>query len=183
MTTAADIARHLIRLAAEEPGGEPMTAMRLHKLLYYCQGWHLAWYGRPLFPERIEAWKHGPVVPDVWDQSRGHGRNPLPDPGGPDALPPDAQKSVDQVWRHFRQLSASGLREQTHREAPWRDHYRPDADGRSGETIPTAELEAYFGAEYRRRTGEEPGSEAAIEADIAGGNLIPHERLMKELGW
>ena len=34
MTSAPDVARRLIRLAAQEPGGEPMTALRLHKPLY-----------------------------------------------------------------------------------------------------------------------------------------------------
>jgi uncharacterized phage-associated protein len=55
MTTATNVARYLIRLAGQDPEGEPMTAMRLQKLLYYCQGWHLAWYGRPLFEDRVEA--------------------------------------------------------------------------------------------------------------------------------
>jgi hypothetical protein len=32
-----------------------MTAMKLQKLIYYCQAWHLAWEGRALFPEAIQA--------------------------------------------------------------------------------------------------------------------------------
>ncbi len=35
---------------------------KLHKLLYYCQGHHLATFGRPLFSEQIYAWDMGPVV-------------------------------------------------------------------------------------------------------------------------
>ena len=91
-----------------------MTAMRLHKLLYYCQGWHLAWYGRPLFADRIEAWKYGPVVPAVYDQPRGKGRDPLPDAGDPDGMSAAARESVEQVWSHYRQLSACGPRDKTH---------------------------------------------------------------------
>lgn len=174
MTTAPDVARYLIRLAALEEGGEPMTAMRLHKLLYYCQGWHLAWYGEPLFPEAIEAWRHGPMVPAV--------SNRLPDSGGAGDLPPSARKSVEQVWRHFRQFSACGLRDRTRREAPWRNHYH-DGNGEAGETIPVDEMAAYFGAEYTRLTGEEPGSEAALEANIANGKLISYAQAIKELGW
>jgi uncharacterized phage-associated protein len=176
MTTAVDVARHLIRLAAEEPDGEPMTAARLHKLLYYCQGWHLAWYGRPLFAERIEAWRHGPVVPDVWNLPWGQGRGAVPEPGGANELPAEAARPVEQVWRHFRKFSACGLRELTRREAPWRDHYRPDATDNCNAVIPTNELAAYFGTEYRRQTGEEPGAEAA-------GALVSHDQMLKELGW
>ena len=179
MTTAADVARHLIRLAALDEEGEPMTAMRLHKLLYYCQGWFLAWYGRPLFADRLEAWMHGPVAPDVYALPWGRGRDRLPDPGGDEALSSDERAAVDQVWRQFGRYSAAGLRAMTHREPPWRDHYRPDDAGRSGAVIPPAELAEFFGAEFRRLTGEEPGSAAAA----ASGRATPHDQLMKELGW
>jgi uncharacterized phage-associated protein len=30
---------------------------KLHKLLYYCQGHHLAHFGKPLFSDTISAWK------------------------------------------------------------------------------------------------------------------------------
>ena len=62
MAAAMDVVRYLVELAGPNEEGEPMTHMRLQKLLYYVQGWHMAWYGRPLFAERIEAWQHGPVV-------------------------------------------------------------------------------------------------------------------------
>lgn len=38
-----------------------MTAMKLQKLDYYCQAWHLAWEGRAFFPEAIQAWASEPV--------------------------------------------------------------------------------------------------------------------------
>lgn len=41
--------------------------MRLHKLLYYCQAWSLVWDDAPLFDNRIEAWAHGPAIPDLYD--------------------------------------------------------------------------------------------------------------------
>lgn len=49
----------------------PMTHMKLQKLCYYSQAWHLAWDGVPLFPERIEAWANGPVVPVLYEALRG----------------------------------------------------------------------------------------------------------------
>ena len=49
---------------------ETTTTMKLQKLLYYCQGWHLAWEGVPLFEEPIEAWANGPVVPSIYKRHR-----------------------------------------------------------------------------------------------------------------
>lgn len=52
-----------MRAAAEIRRRRPRTGKaRLHKLLYYVQGYHLAWRGCPAFDDDIEAWKKGPVV-------------------------------------------------------------------------------------------------------------------------
>ena len=175
MITASEVAKTLIHLAESDPEGEPITAMRLHKLLYYCQGWHLAWYGQPLFPDQIEAWKHGPVVPAVWNTAWGHGKEPIRDPG-PAAVPDVERASIAQVWSHYRIYSASGLRDKTHEEPPWKSHYKPDENARCSEVIPTSDLARYFGEEFQRQTGEKPG---AANVEKRG---IPLEQLRQELG-
>ena len=48
-----------------------MATMKLHILIYYCQAWHLAWAGTPIFAETIEAWEDGPVVPALFEVHRG----------------------------------------------------------------------------------------------------------------
>ncbi|HJZ56058.1 MAG TPA: type II toxin-antitoxin system antitoxin SocA domain-containing protein, partial [Gemmataceae bacterium] len=68
MATAMDVARYLLQLAGRGDEPELMTQKRLYKLLYYVQGWTLAWYGRPMFADRIEAWREGPVPPDLYSQ-------------------------------------------------------------------------------------------------------------------
>ena len=52
---ALDIAKKLIFKAQnDEPnGGERLTNLKLQKLLYYQQGYHLAAFGTPLFSENI----------------------------------------------------------------------------------------------------------------------------------
>lgn len=57
MATAHDVAATVLGNLGS------VTAMKLEKLVYYCQGWHLAREGTLLFPEPIEAWREGPVVP------------------------------------------------------------------------------------------------------------------------
>lgn len=59
-TSAHDVA---IELRRRLPG---LGVKKLHKLLYYCQGHHLATFGRPLFNETISAWDMGPVVGALW---------------------------------------------------------------------------------------------------------------------
>ena len=57
------IANKLLASATDYDGGELMSNMKLQKMLYYQQGYHLAAFGTPLFDEDIEAWMYGPVVP------------------------------------------------------------------------------------------------------------------------
>lgn len=59
-----------VAVAILEKSG-PMTAMKLQKLVYYCQAWHLVWEDKPMFPERIEAWASGPIVPDLYAAHKG----------------------------------------------------------------------------------------------------------------
>lgn len=65
MIAVVDIAEYIL----ERQG--PMTTMKLQKLVYYSQAWHLAWDGEPLFEARIEAWANGPVVPELHALHKG----------------------------------------------------------------------------------------------------------------
>lgn len=59
MVSCFDVVKYIL----EKQG--PMSQMKLHKLLYYCQAWSLVWDDMPLFHERLEAWGSGPVVPEL----------------------------------------------------------------------------------------------------------------------
>jgi hypothetical protein len=65
---------------ARYPGDMPAhaadVAAELHKLLYYCQGHHLAATGEPLFSETISAWDMGPVVGTLWFTEKDRGPSP-----------------------------------------------------------------------------------------------------------
>lgn len=58
--------------------GEPLSNMKLQKLLYYEQGYHLAYFDAPLFPDNFEAWLYGPVVPRVYDMFKSYGNGLIP---------------------------------------------------------------------------------------------------------
>ena len=53
---AKSIANFFIDRAKES--GETLTQMKLHKLIYYAHGWHLALTGEPLIDEPVQAWNY-----------------------------------------------------------------------------------------------------------------------------
>ncbi|MFI9380740.1 Panacea domain-containing protein [Kutzneria sp. NPDC052558] len=116
MARAVDVAAYILA----ERG--PMTAMKLQKLVYYCQAWHLVWEEKPLFDEQIEAWANGPVVPDLYRRHRGRlnltERDALG--GDPKSLTTDELDTIDSVLGYYGDRSAHWLSELTHREGPWR---------------------------------------------------------------
>lgn len=56
---------------------ESVTNLKLQKILYYVQGYFLAKFDRPLFPDEIQAWKFGPVVPSVYYEFSSYGPDTL----------------------------------------------------------------------------------------------------------
>jgi len=124
MFKALDIARKLLLTAKRdsviEGQGELMSNMKLQKMLYYEQGFHLAVFGTPLFEEDIEAWMYGPVVPAVYEVYKDYGYNGI-DPGEVEAvtLSDREQALFDEVYKVYGAYSAIGLMNMTHRESPW----------------------------------------------------------------
>jgi uncharacterized phage-associated protein len=99
------------------------SAMKLQKLVYYCQAWHLVWESRPLFTERIEAWANGPVVRDLYREHRRRFEvtaGIFPD-GNPARLTKAERETIDAVLKGYGNLKSFELSDMTHRERPWRD--------------------------------------------------------------
>lgn len=76
MYSALDIACAVVNHAVEQK--KPVSNLKLQKILYFIQGYHLADYGEPLFEEEIEAWPYGPVVVDVYNAFQRYGSNFIP---------------------------------------------------------------------------------------------------------
>lgn len=116
MATSCDVAA----LILNELG--PMTSMKLQKLVYYSQAWHLVWDEERLFDDRIEAWANGPVCPKLYAQHRGmFVVEPGSISGDPNALTASQRESVQAVCDSHGDISAADLSRMTHMEPPWRE--------------------------------------------------------------
>lgn len=128
-----------------------VDAMQLQKLVYYCQAYHAAWFKDPMFPEQIEAWTHGPVVRDLWELHRRQiavTKENLEQAAAREGIvekPLSAQQNmvVDSVCKALGGLTGWQLRNRTHDETPWRNHYDASSS-RHEEVIPPEELGSYY---------------------------------------
>lgn len=139
MLRALDVANYFLSLVNED-SGDTISNLKLQKLLYYAQGYHLAVFDKPLFPDRIMAWQHGPVVPNVYHHFKEYGNEAIPKPSLD--LRDFNKKTRDflaEVYRVIGQFSAWKLRNMTHAEPPW-----VEASVAGGGVITQASLKAYF---------------------------------------
>jgi uncharacterized phage-associated protein len=115
MASAHDVAAYIL----QKEGG--MTTWKLQKLVYYAQAWHTTWVGSRLFPERIEAWANGPVVPELYREHRGeYSRDAWPR-GNPENLTEAQRTMLDGVLRFYGPHDGQWLSDLTHAEPPWND--------------------------------------------------------------
>ena len=108
-------------LRQRQPG---MGFKKLHKLLYYAQGHHLAAFGKPLFRETVSAWDMGPVVGQLWGAEKY---------GEPVEVQPQLGEAelntIGYVLNRYGGLTAKDLENLSHSEDPW---LRADRDRQPG---------------------------------------------------
>lgn len=134
--SANQIADYFLARAGED---EEISNLKLQKLLYYAQGFHMALNGgQMLFREPIYAWAHGPVVLDVYHRFKRFGAKGIPESEAADSgIDAGTASLLDEVWQAYGQFSAWRLREMTHKEPPWQNTVQ-------SKIIADSELLAYF---------------------------------------
>lgn len=108
-------------------GGHPLTVLKLQKLLYYVESWHIAFYDTCLISEDFQAWVHGPVCSTVFSYYKyGKNKNTYSD-----LLPVDVDSSqfdnldfnikqhINNVLETYAKYSGTQLEALTHSEYPW----------------------------------------------------------------
>jgi uncharacterized phage-associated protein len=165
MLSAHDVAREL-RQRLPQAGD-----VKIHKLVYYCQGWHVAWAGEPMFRESIEAWTNGPVVADLWhDEKRNRARPPA------QQLDDSHVAVIDYVVGRYGEYTGRDLVRKTHLEDPWRDVSESDASfATESPEITLGALRAWFEADEQYLAHRKAVADLRERRDIYGfeGSAMP----------
>lgn len=104
-----------------------MTPKKLQKIVYYAYAWFLTLMNEDeenldnkLFDNHFEAWVHGPVCPDLYNEYKKYGYEEIPQ--FTDAviqLDEDTEDILTQVWDVYGRYTAGQLESISHQEAPW----------------------------------------------------------------
>ncbi len=119
MYDARQVANWFVSRAARD--NTRLTIMQVLKLAYIAHGWHLEMHNSPLISNKIEAWKFGPVIPDVYNAFRSQGvtvNKAVPVAEIP--LAPSDAHLLEQIYTSYGKLPAQRLSELTHEKGgPW----------------------------------------------------------------
>jgi len=146
---AIDIANWFIS-QFDKDVGDVVTHLKVQKLLYFGEAWCQALLDRELFYEEIEAWAHGPVVREVFNEFKDCGWQPLSANGDIIKLDEDVENVLKQVLDVYGEASAKTLENITHSHKPWLDargDLSPEA--RCNNKMPKESIRKYFIEKYR----------------------------------
>jgi uncharacterized phage-associated protein len=161
------IANYFLTVAADH--GQALTPMKIQKLVYFANGWHLALKDAPLINEQVEAWRFGPVIPSLYRAFGRFGDRPIEgkairvtreytDEGGGiihtsepnlDDLPRQAEFTkafLDRIWDTYGRYTAVQLSNETHQPGtPW-DTISKEYNGAIPKRtdIPSGLMKGYF---------------------------------------
>jgi uncharacterized phage-associated protein len=145
---AIDVANWFISQFDKE-AGDVITHLKIQKLLYFSEAWCQVLLERELFSENMEAWAHGPVVRDVFNQFSGSSWGPLSATSEVIEFDEDVRGVLSQVLDAYGNVAAKTLEHLTHQDKPWKDArgtLSPEA--RCSNVIDKASIKDYFNEKY-----------------------------------
>lgn len=102
MYTAMDLSKYIISKCIKD--GYPVSNLQLQKILYYIQKDFLK-RNEIAFPDNIEAWQLGPVVPNVYYHYCGFGAMPIFIPNDTFSIVTSDAVFIDKIVEEKRQLN------------------------------------------------------------------------------
>ncbi len=141
MANTFEVADFFVRLA-NQSADDYITNLKLNKLMYYAQGAFLARTGEPLFPDHVQAWQFGPVVPAIYHKYKVCGANPIVSDEASEhtRFPEDELEVLLDVMREFGQYTGSKLVSLTHAAGtPW-----SNAREKGTDVLEASEMKQYF---------------------------------------
>ena len=142
MATACEVANYLVYLTSTVC--DDLSNMKLNKILYYAQGHYLQITGNVLFPDKIEAWDHGPIVDAVYQQYKTYGDSAILTWNDSilNKISENEQDFLIDIARTYSRYTASALRNMTHMpNSPWDKVYE---FGKYHTEIPVSLIKEYF---------------------------------------
>lgn len=137
------VADSILRIAKSR--NVQLTPLQLMKLVYIAHGWHLAEKGRDLFNNRIEAWKYGPVMPELYRATKGFGNAPIPFDlivDKEEVIDDDTLRFLTGIFDRYGNKSGYSLSSLTHQNGtPWHKVY---IDGHFGLEIPDELIKEHY---------------------------------------
>lgn len=122
-----------------------LTAMKLQKLVYYCQAWSLVWDDKPLFREDVEAWANGPVVRKLFESHRGQYFVNDISKGDATKLNKNQIETIEAILKYYGNKDSFWLSNLTHTEDPWRNARKGIPDSSRGfNIISHADMAEYY---------------------------------------
>ncbi|MNE19310.1 hypothetical protein D3C87_988840 [compost metagenome] len=126
MYPVISVADEILKIAKR--AGKSLTPLQLMKLTYIAHGWSLGLYNKDLFNARIEAWKYGPVIPDLYRATKQYGRGNIPTDlidVTSSSVDENTRKFLEWVFAGYGNLDGIQLSSLTHKSGtPWDQVYR-----------------------------------------------------------
>ena len=149
------VALYLLALA-DEKNVKDINHKKLQKLVYYCQAMSLVQTGEELFDNNIEAWVHGAVVPDLYEELKGKDIRLLQSMVSEikdqleEDLTDEEKKIIKDTFKLYGNLRVEFLETLNHAEDPWRKTRGVLGENQpSNEIITTDAMKKYYTNDVR----------------------------------
>ena len=149
--TPKQLAEYYIAIA--NTTGDLLTNLKLQKLVYYTQAWHLAFFDKPIFDDDFQAWVHGPVLADLYHQFKEFRWEPIKSELGEtelkvfnESMNGNIKEIVnDVILKYYYTLTAYQLELSTHNEDPWKNARKGLAiDDSSEKVIEKNDIKSFY---------------------------------------
>ena len=107
MERAMNVAKYIVTKCMND--GVPISNTQLQKILYVVQLTFLRERDEPLFAEDFEAWRLGPVIPDVYYDFCGWGAMKIRNKYEFDEIAANKRATIDPVVATYRTFNAGTL--------------------------------------------------------------------------
>ena len=153
------VANRLIKMGMKER--KYFTPLQIMKLVYYCHAWMLGANDKKLLSHKIVAWKYGPVISELYGETRQYGRSKIKKPLGykefnfefDEEFSKEEEELIDQVFKAYSTRSGIELSSMTHEVGtPWHSTWHMNNDINS--EIPDTLIKAHYAKKFSEYSEE-----------------------------